>query len=110
MSREVFKRKNKGLTKSLVLVLIVIGLAVVPLLMFKSGEFAGSDSQAEKAVTEINPDYKPWFSPIFEPKSGEVETLIFSVQAALGAGILGYFLGYMRGRRKKEEEDKDDKH
>ena len=98
------EKGNKGVIKTLILVVIVITLAVLPLLMLKDAEFSGADGEAEKAITEINADYKPWFSPLFEPKSGEVESLLFALQAAIGSGIVFYGLGYMRGRKKKEEE------
>lgn len=108
MAAEVTKqdKKNKGFVKNIILILIVIGLALVPLFMMKNSEFAGADDRAEKAINEIDANYKPWFSPIFEPKSGEVETFFFSLQAAIGSGIVFYVLGYMRGRKKKEEADK----
>lgn len=96
-------KRNKSVIKTLTLVAIVIALAVLPLLMVKDGEFGGADGMAEEAITEINADYKPWFSPLFEPKSGEVESLLFALQAAIGSGIVFYGLGYMRGRKKREE-------
>ncbi|WP_198002032.1 energy-coupling factor ABC transporter substrate-binding protein [Archaeoglobus veneficus] len=61
-------------------------------------EWSGADDKAEEAITEINPNYEPWFSPLWEPPSGEIESLLFSLQAAIGAGIIGYFLGYNRGK------------
>lgn len=108
MNTEVIKqeKKNKGITKNLVLIAVVIGLAVVPLFMAKNAEFGGSDDKAEKAITEMNANYKPWFSPVWEPPSGEIETLLFSLQAALGAGFIGYYIGYMRGRRRKADVEK----
>ena len=42
--------------------------------------------------------------PIFEPNSGEVESGLFAMQAALGAGIAGYALGRMSGKKKGREE------
>lgn len=59
--------------------------------------FGGTDA----AITEqLESDgYQPWFRPLFAPGSGEVESGLFAVQAALGAGVLGYCLGVMRGRR-----------
>lgn len=101
---------NKSLLKNLILIAIVIGLAVLPLLMLKDAEFAGADDKAGKAIMEINADYKPWFSSIIEPKSGEIASLLFALQAAIGSGIVFYVLGYMVGRKKKEEAAKNDKH
>lgn len=64
-----------------------------------AAEWTGADEQAEEAISEINPHYKPWFAPIWEPPSGEIETFLFSLQAAMGALLIGYLLGYYRGVR-----------
>lgn len=97
------KLKHTGL-KNLLLILLVIALAVVPLIIAKNAEFAGADTIAEEAIRVLNPDYEPWFSPIFEPPSGEIESLLFVLQAAIGAGIIGYGFGYMKGKREDEKE------
>jgi cobalt/nickel transport protein len=34
-----------------------------------------------------------------EPQSGEIETFFFALQAAIGAGIVGYYLGFVKGRK-----------
>lgn len=86
--------------KNLILSIIVIALAVLPLIMLKNAEFAGADGLAENAITEINPDYKPWFSSIYEPASGEIESLLFAVQAAIGAGVVGFILGRITANKK----------
>lgn len=102
--RTVSINKNFGVAKNLILIGIVIGLAVIPLFMAKDAEFSGADDKAEKAITEINTNYKPWFSPVWEPPSGEIESLLFALQAAIGAGIIGYGIGFMRGKSKKVKE------
>ncbi|HBW57557.1 MAG TPA: energy-coupling factor ABC transporter substrate-binding protein [Oscillatoriales bacterium UBA8482] len=81
------------------LVLGVVGLAIAPLLLVKEGKFGGSDGEAEAAIQEISPNYQPWFTPIFEPASGEIQSLLFSVQAGLGAGVMGYVIGRYSHRR-----------
>lgn len=55
--------------------------------------------QTEKR-TALNQSYEPWFSSIWEPPSGEIESLLFVLQGAIGAGFIGYFIGYMRGRNR----------
>jgi cobalt/nickel transport protein len=60
-------------------------------------EFAGSDGQAMEAVTAIRPDYQPWFGFVWEPPA-EIASGLFALQAALGAGVLGYYLGFKRGQ------------
>lgn len=85
------------------LLLLVAALAVLPLALGlgddKEEPFAGADAQAESAITELKPDYEPWFSPLYEPPSGEVESALFALQAALGAGVLAYYFGVRKGRR-----------
>jgi cobalt/nickel transport protein len=92
---------------NLLIVLAVVLIAAVPLLfgLGRGAEpFAGSDSQAESAITEEYTTYEPWFSSLFEPPSGEVESGLFALQAALGAGVLGYCFGVVRTRRRAERD------
>ncbi|MET9428964.1 energy-coupling factor ABC transporter substrate-binding protein [Streptomyces sp. NPDC003036] len=88
------------------LLLVVVALAVLPLALgmgdHKEEPFTGADAQAETAITELDPDYEPWFSPLYEPPSGEIESALFALQAAIGAGVLAYYFGLRRGRRQGE--------
>jgi cobalt/nickel transport protein len=81
------------------LVFGVVGLAIAPLLLVKEGKFGGADDEAKAAIQEISPHYQPWFTPLFEPASGEIQSLLFSVQAGLGAGVMGYVIGRYSHRR-----------
>ena len=60
-------------------------------------EFAGADGQAMEVVTALNPDYQPWFGFFWEAPP-EIASGLFALQAALGAGLLGYYLGFRRGQ------------
>jgi cobalt/nickel transport protein len=80
------------------LVLAVLALAVTPIILVRDGEFGGADDQAKAVITEIKPEYQPWAKSIFEPPSGEVASLLFASQAALGAGVVGYVIGLYKGR------------
>ena len=42
--------------------------------------------QPRSSSRSSNPDYEPWFEPLSEPASGEVESLLFALQAAVGSG------------------------
>ncbi len=75
---------------------LVIGNILVP-----GSEFGGADGQAEEVITSIDPNVEPWFSPIWEPPGGETESLFFALQAALGAGGVGYYFGLKRGQKEK---------
>lgn len=85
---------------NLLLILLVVSIAIVPLIFMSGSEFEGADDQAEDVISEINPNYEPWAEPLWEPPSGEVESLLFSLQVAIGAGAIGYILGTLKEKRK----------
>ncbi|MGI6730660.1 MAG: energy-coupling factor ABC transporter substrate-binding protein [Anaerovoracaceae bacterium] len=87
----------------LVLLLIAIVIAVFPLLLITDSEFPGADGQAEDIIAEIAPDYEPWASSIIEPPGGETESLLFALQAAIGAGILSFGFGYLIASKKYQK-------
>ena len=95
MNRSSSTRQNWYLASA------VIALAVIPLI-FVRGEYGGADGQAAEAISEAHPTYEPWFQPFFEPPSGEIESLLFSSQAAIGAGVIGYAIGLYKGRNQKK--------
>lgn len=102
--------------KNLLLLSFVIILVIVPLLTIKETEFGGADSKAVAVISEIQPNYEAWFTNIWEPPGGETESLLFALQAAIGAGFIGYFIGSMRQKKKqlnipvKEEKTPDATH
>ena len=86
----------------LALVIVLIIIVVAPFLIYSGqgedeGYFGGADGEAIEGS-----GYEPWFSSIWEPPSGEIESLLFAVQAAIGAIIIGYFFGYWKGISKKD--------
>jgi cobalt/nickel transport protein len=100
-------KQKTGLSNWL-LIVAVIALAALPLVVKKGAEFGGSDDQAKKAITEIHPDYKPWFNSLIELPSSEVASLLFATQAAIGAGVVGFVVGLYKGRseaQKKQNEN-----
>lgn len=94
-------QSNKSLNNWF-LILAVLALGVAPLIFVPHGKFGGSDDKAKAAITEIQPEYKPWFQSPFTPPSGEIASLLFASQAALGAGVVGYAIGVYKGRSKRE--------
>lgn len=99
---------------NLLLILAVVLLSALPLWLVPkpaadaNGQttelFTGADDKAKNMIGTINPDYQPWFSPILEPASGEIASLLFALQAAIGAGIIGYYLGVSVTREKFRRE------
>ncbi|MEJ9232716.1 energy-coupling factor ABC transporter substrate-binding protein [Peribacillus sp. NPDC060186] len=94
--------------KSLLLLFLVVILAIIPLITQQGTEFGGADGVAEEAITKIQPEYKPWFNSIWEPPGAETESLLFALQAAIGAGFIGYFIGVMRQKNKQAVQEKDE--
>jgi cobalt/nickel transport protein len=82
-------------------------IVITPLIVKQDAEFGGADGAAQGIISKINPEYQSWFSHIWEPPSGEIESLLFALQAALGAAFLGYYIGVKRTEYKYEMEQDD---
>lgn len=95
--------RGKLWARNLVLALGVVLLVTVPLMLLGNSEFGGSDDAGSTVVEEINGGYTPWFESFWEPPSGEVESLLFCVQSAIGAGICGFVLGRISRKSKSED-------
>ena len=103
------------------IILAILLLTVAPLWLVAKppavdGEaveiFKGADDKAKDAIGQIAPQYEPWFAPLLEPASGEIASLLFALQAALGTGVIGYWLGCAVTRdklRKQAEAEKQAK-
>lgn len=100
--------------QNLLLIIAVVLLTALPLWLVSTpapdaeGQvaelFTGADDKARNLVSEIAPDYLPWFKPLLEPASSEIASLLFALQAALGAGFLGFYLGAALTREKMRRE------
>jgi len=94
------------------LIAAVVLLTALPLWLVPTGSpgttFGGADGQAQQVIGDIAPNYQPWFTPLLEPASSEIASLLFALQAAIGAGVIGFWLGaaVTRDRLKKEAERK----
>ncbi len=99
-------RKNK--ITMLILFFIVIVLIVFPVLALKNAEFGGSDDAGSVMIEEINGEYEPWFTPVLEKYidgeiPGEIESLLFCIQTALGVGVIAFCMGRFVERKKWEQ-------
>ncbi|MBF0147064.1 MAG: energy-coupling factor ABC transporter substrate-binding protein [Magnetococcales bacterium] len=72
------------------------------------GDFEGTDGQAVEMIIQARPGYQPWFQPLWTPPSGEVESMLFAIQAALGAGFVGYVIGRRHGSSLKRNDHDGD--
>lgn len=96
--------------QNLLMIIAVVVLVAIPLWTVKKQApgtdgkeveiFSGADGQAKELISKIIPGYQPWAKPFMEPPSGEIESLLFALQAALGAGFIGYYLGAANTRAK----------
>ena len=99
-----------GRLKNGIMIAVVAALTLLPLLLVKKTPpgpdgtgtelFKGSDDQAAAAIRKLAPAYQPWFPSLFKSPSPEIDSLLFALQAAIGAGFIGYYVGYARGRAK----------
>ena len=80
------------------LLLAVLLLVAAPLVLRGDSPFGGADARAEEVVLADDPGFEPVARPLFEAPSAEVESGLFALQAAAGAGVLGYCLGVLRTR------------
>ena len=97
--------------KPVILLLLVVILLAFPLALYNGkgedqGYFSGAEDQGSAAVEATG--YQPWFSSLWEPPSPEIESLLFAVQAAIGAIIIGYILGYYNGQGKERQRREDE--
>ncbi len=93
-------------TTAIALVIAALLIVFVPLFALKGAEFGGADGQAGDIVNEITgEEYEPWFTPPLERAiggglPGEIESLFFCLQTAIGVGIIAYSFGYLVARKK----------
>ena len=96
---------KKQVTTILVLVLICAAILIFPLMTIHDSEFGGADGAAEEAIAQVDPDYEPWAESMLEPPCGETESLLFCLQTALGAVVIGFGFGYLVARKKYRSEE-----
>jgi len=93
-------KKSSWLLWAAIVLLSVLPLCLISAPPGAEGLFGGSDDRARQAIGSIAPHYQPWFAPVFEPASGEIASLLFALEAAVGAGVIGYWLGLSVARER----------
>jgi|YNPNPStandDraft_1061719.scaffolds.fasta_scaffold155786_1 cobalt/nickel transport protein len=98
------KSKNSPIALYVFSIIVIVALIALPFVLASEGEFAGADEAGSEAVASIAPDYDPtWIQNIWEPPSGETESMLFALQAAVGGVLIGYFFGYKRAQKQTAE-------
>jgi cobalt/nickel transport protein len=100
--------------QNLLMMIAVVVLVAIPLCMVRKPApgpdgkeveiFLGADDQAKDVIGKLSPGYQPWFKPLMEPPSGEIGSLLFALQAAMGAGFIGYWYGSSVTRARMQRE------
>jgi cobalt/nickel transport protein len=87
-------------------VIAVIGFCALFLYtssLLADAEFAGSDTAGSSQIAEITgkaeEDYQPLIGQ-WVPPSGEIESGLFALQAAIGGILVGWVFGYWKGQKK----------
>lgn len=94
----------KKRTKTNIILLICVILLVLLPFIFVKGEYGGSDDQGTEQIKKYAPNYQAWAHPVWTPPSGEIESLLFTVQGSIETGIICYFIGAAHGKKKALEE------
>lgn len=96
---------KKQVLTILALILVCAVIMIFPLMTIRDSEFGGADGAAEEVIAELDPDYEPWAESLIELPGGETESLLFCLQAALGAAVVGFGFGYLVARKKYRSEE-----
>ena len=81
--------------------IFAVSMMVAPRAAQGEEAFGGTDAAVSEMLEQDG--VEPWFSPVLELASGELESGLFALQAALGAGLFGFVLGRLSARSKHRE-------
>lgn len=83
--------KRKNILLLVLCVALIVGSFVIGTV--RGGAFGGADDQIKTTIQQVDGNYKPWAKHVWQPPSSEVESFLFALQAAIGAGGIGYYIG-----------------
>lgn len=90
---------------TVVAILVFCGLFLYTSATMSGAEFAGSDNVGSGLIAELSGKPVDSFVPLipqYEPPSGEIESCLFALQAALGGIFVGGVFGYWYGQKNKK--------
>jgi cobalt/nickel transport protein len=97
--------------QNVLMLIAVAALVALPLWMVKrpvpgtnAEIFQGADDRAKDVIISITPGYQPWFKPLLEPPGENTGSVLFALQAALGAGFIGYYVRVSTTRARMRRE------
>ena len=85
----------------------VVFIMCLGIFVFTSGDWGGSDDAGGGAAEEhgVVPWLTDWIDAIYGELPGEIESLLFAIQAAIGAIIIGYFIGSAKSKKQAAQEE-----
>ncbi len=89
---------------AVVAVICFCGLFLYTSSLMSDAEYAGSDAVGSARVAELagvsEEDFPP-LVPQWKPPSGEIESGLFALQAAIGGIFVGWVFGYWKGQKNR---------
>jgi cobalt/nickel transport protein len=88
---------------AVIAVLVFCGLFLYTSSIMHEAEFAGSDTVGSEKISElagVPVDEIVPLIPQWVPPSGEIESALFALQAAIGGIMVGLVFGYWIGQKK----------
>lgn len=89
---------------AIVAILCFCGIFLYSSVLLGDAEYAGSDTIGSSRVAELagvpEEDFQPLI-PQWEPPSGEIESCLFALQAAIGGIFVGWVFGYWKGQKSR---------
>ncbi len=85
-------------------VLVFSALFLYTSSIMTEAEFAGSDTLGSTQIAEMTGKAEEEYVPLiwqWVPPSGEIESALFALQAAIGGLMVGWVFGYWKGQKKK---------
>ncbi len=70
--------------------------------LMADAEYAGSDTRGSSQIAEMTGKAEEDFQPLiwqWAPPSGEIESGLFALQAAIGGIMVGWVFGYWKGQK-----------
>ena len=86
----------------------MIAVAVIAILAYGNANGFGFGGADDAAGGIVGDDYVPWWSGIWGSYElpGETESMLFALQAAIGAIIIGFFIGrYTKNKSEREQRE-----
>ena len=78
-------------------IVLMVALFAIPFVINGTAKFGGADNAGSAAVMAQQPGYQRWAIPWWTPPP-ETESMLFALEAAIGALIIGYFIGHEKAR------------